>query len=138
MLCLTIQAEPQPLGSAVEIALNTGMRHGEVCALRWSDLSNDGTITVRHALGNGPDDCYQKEPKTGSSARTIPLTKHLDTMLSARRRDAERVARSASRWTSSRRCSPPQMRKRKRQDMGVLRLVWRFVRWLFRAVSRWM
>lgn len=92
MLCLTIQAEPQPLGSAVEIALNTGMRHGEVCALRWSDLSNDGTITVRHALGNGPDGCYQKEPKTGSSARTIPLTKHLDTMLSARRRDAERVA----------------------------------------------
>ena len=93
MLCLTIQAEPQPLGSAVEIALNTGMRHGEVCALRWSDLSNDGTITVRHALGNGPDGCYQKKPKTGSSARTIPLTKHLDTMLSARRRDAERVAR---------------------------------------------
>lgn len=30
------------------------------------------------------------------------------------------------------------MRKRKRQDMGVFRLVWRFVRWLFRAVSRWM
>ena len=93
MLCLAIQAEPQPLGSAVEIALNTGMRHGEVCALRWSDLSNDGTITVIHALGNGPGGFYQKEPKTGSSARTIPLTKHLDTMLSARRRDAERVAR---------------------------------------------
>lgn len=34
-----------------------------------------------------------KEPKTGSSARAIPLTKHPDTMFSARRRDAERVAR---------------------------------------------
>lgn len=93
MLRLAMQAEPQPLGFAVEIALTTGMRRGEVCALRWSDLSDDGTITVSHALGNGPGGFYLKEPKTGSSARTIPLTKHLDTMLSARRRDAERVAR---------------------------------------------
>lgn len=93
MLRLAMQAEPQPLGFAVEIALTTGMRRGEVCALRWSDLSDDGTITVSHALGNGPGGFYVKEPKTGSSARTVPLTKHLDTMLSARRRDAERVAR---------------------------------------------
>ena len=34
-----------------------------------------------------------RSPKTGSSVRTIPLTKHLNTMHSARRRDAERVAR---------------------------------------------
>ena len=93
MLRLAMQAEPQPLGFAVEIALTTGMRRGEVCALRWSDLSDDGTITVSHALGNGPGGFYVKEPKTGSSVRTIPLTKHLNTMLSARRRDAERVAR---------------------------------------------
>ena len=51
MLRLAMQAEPQPLGFAVEIALTTGMRRGEVCALRWSDLSDDGTITVSHALG---------------------------------------------------------------------------------------
>lgn len=93
MLRLAMQAEPQPMGFAVEIALTTGMRRGEVCALRWSDLSDDGTITVSHAPGNGPGGFYVKEPKTGSSARTIPLTKHLNTMLSARRRDAERVAR---------------------------------------------
>ena len=93
MLRLAMQAEPQPLGFAVEIALTTGMRRGEVCALRWSDLSDDGTITVSHALGNGPGGFYVKEPKTGSSVRTIPLTKHLNTMHSARRRDAERVAR---------------------------------------------
>lgn len=93
MLRLAMQAEPQPMGFAMEIALTTGMRRGEVCALRWSDLSDDGTITVSHAPGNGPGGFYVKEPKTGSSARTIPLTKHLNTMLSARRRDAERVAR---------------------------------------------
>ena len=242
----------------MEIALATGMRRGEACALRWPDLSDDGSITVSHALGNGPGGFYVKEPKTGSSARTIPLTKHLDTTLSARRRDAERVARetgvalggshtlgtqeergrpynptqlgkdfaascemngfkctfhdlrhtfatmmiaggcdvrtvasylghasvsvtlgiyadvdpdakraavdkaadpldvdldplydfpspaagraqasarSRSRWISSGRCSPPQ--RRRRLGMGVFRLVWRLVLWLFRAVSRW-
>ena len=93
MLRLAMEAEPQPLGFAAEIALATGMGHGEACALRWPDLSDGGTITVSHALGNGPGGFYVKEPKTGSSARTIPLTKHLDTALSARRRDAERVAR---------------------------------------------
>ena len=92
MLRLAMEAEPQPLGLAAEIALATG-RRGEACALRWPDLSDDGSITVSHALGNGPGGFYVKEPKAGSSARTIPLTKHLDTTLSSRRRDAERVAR---------------------------------------------
>ena len=93
MMRLAVAAQPSPLGMAIELALTTGMRRGEVCALRWSDLSDDGTMTVSHALGNGPGGFYVKEPKTGSSVRTIPLTKHLNTTLSARRRDAERVAR---------------------------------------------
>ena len=93
MLELARRAQPAPMGIAIELALATGMRRGEVCALRWSDLSDDGTITVSRALGNGDGGFYVKEPKTGSSVRTIPLTKHLNTMLSARRRDAERVAR---------------------------------------------
>ena len=69
------------------------MRRGEVCALRWSDLNEDGTITVSHALGNGKGGFYVKEPKTGSSARTIPLTGHMFAMLSAMKSDSERVAR---------------------------------------------
>ena len=93
MLRLAMQAEPQPLGFAVEIALATGMRREEVCALRWSDLSDDGTITVSHAPGDGDGGSHVERPKAGSSARTTPPTKRLDTMLSARRRDAERVAR---------------------------------------------
>lgn len=92
MLRLAMEAEPQPLGFAAEIALATGMRRGEACALRWSDPS-DGGITVSHALGNGDGGSHVEGPKAGSSARTTPPTKHLDTTLSARRRDAERVAR---------------------------------------------
>lgn len=93
MLKLARAAQPQPLGFAIELALTTGMRRGEVCALRWSDLNDDGTITVSHALGSGKGGFYIKEPKTGCSARTIPLTAHLFTMLSAIKRDSERIAR---------------------------------------------
>ncbi|WP_207302783.1 zincin-like metallopeptidase domain-containing protein [Olsenella sp. Marseille-P4559] len=58
---------------AIEFALTTGMRRGEVCALRWSDLGDDGTITVRRALGSADSGYYVKEPKTRRS-RAIPLT----------------------------------------------------------------
>ena len=44
MLCLAMQVEPKPLGFAVEITFTMGMRLGEVCALRWSYLYDDGTI----------------------------------------------------------------------------------------------
>ena len=74
MMQLARSAQPQALGMAIELALTTGMRRSEVCALRWSDLNKDCSITVSHALGNGEGGFYEKEPKTQSSARTIPLT----------------------------------------------------------------
>lgn len=37
MLELARMAQPTPLGIAIELALTTGMRRGEVCALRWSN-----------------------------------------------------------------------------------------------------
>lgn len=92
MLKLAVRAESEtPLGMAIELALTTGMRRGEVCALRWSDFDDSGAITVSHALGNGPGGFYLKEPKTGSSARTIPLTGHTTTMLKAMRADSRRT-----------------------------------------------
>ncbi|MCI6845364.1 MAG: site-specific integrase [Coriobacteriaceae bacterium] len=92
MLELARRAQPAPLGIAIELALTTGMRRGEICALRWSDLSDDGTITVSHALGNGDGGFYVKEPKTSSSLRTIPLTRRTFDMLRLVRADAVRVA----------------------------------------------
>ena len=91
MIQLARKAQPQPLGIAIEIALTTGMRRGEVCALRWSDLNDDCSINVSHALGNGPGGFYEKEPKTQSSARTVPLTKRLFEVLKAMRADSRRV-----------------------------------------------
>ena len=92
MLELARRAQPAPLGIAIELALTTGMRRGEVCALRWSDLSDDGTITVSHALGNGDGGFDVKEPKTSSSLRTIPLTRRTFDMLRRVRADAVRIA----------------------------------------------
>ena len=76
MMGLAVAAQPPPLGMSIELALTTGMRRGEVCALRRSNLGDDGTVTVSHALGNAESGFCLKEPKTQSSRRTIPLTRH--------------------------------------------------------------
>ena len=34
MMRLAVAAQPSPLGMSIELALTTGMRRGEVCALR--------------------------------------------------------------------------------------------------------
>lgn len=91
MLRLAREAQPQPLAIAIELALTTGMRRGEVCALRWSDLNDEGTITVRRALAHADGGYYVKEPKTGSSIRTIPLTPYMRNLLGAMRDDTKHM-----------------------------------------------
>lgn len=67
----------------VLIAYHTGLRIGEVCALRWEDINlKDGYLTVRHTIvekkGSG---LVLKEPKTESSKANVALTKELHSML---------------------------------------------------------
>lgn len=94
MLLIARRALPTPLSIAIELALTTGMRRGEVCALRWSDLGNDGTITVNRALGNADGGFYEKEPKTLDSKRTIPLTAFTTRALGAIKEDKQRICKS--------------------------------------------
>ena len=91
MLGLARQAPGQPLSMAIELALTTGMRRGEICALRWSDLNDDCTISVSHAFGLKEGGYYLKEPKTQSSIRTIPLTKRTFEVLCALHKDSMRI-----------------------------------------------
>lgn len=76
----------------VYLALRTGLRIGEVCALRWSDISlKTDTLSVCRTVQRIqiPDTgSYVKtevvigSPKTDSSCRTIPLMPDLSTLCS--------------------------------------------------------
>lgn len=74
MLRLPREAQPQLLGYIIEDALTTGLRRGEICPLHASDLLDDKTLMVRRSLGNGQGGYYEKEPKTESSVRVLPLS----------------------------------------------------------------
>lgn len=61
----------------VLLTLYTGLRVGELCALRWSDVTPN-SITIRGTMqrlgdGDGKSRVVVGSPKTKSSARTIPL-----------------------------------------------------------------
>jgi integrase len=69
---------------AIFLALGTGLRRGELLALRWSDIDlNAGVIHVRQALirvgnydasaGDRKTRLIFQEPKTEESRRTIPV-----------------------------------------------------------------
>lgn len=61
------------------LALSSGMRQGELLALHWSDIDFEkGTVHVARSLAcRNPDgtgyEYKEKEPKTPSSRRTIPI-----------------------------------------------------------------
>lgn len=57
------------------VALTTGLRRGELLALRWSDIDLEkGTLYVRHTMSRIPGYGYvEGEPKTKSSKRMIML-----------------------------------------------------------------
>lgn len=68
----------------IYISLTTGLRIGEICGLRWSDIDIcNGTITVRRTIERiymVEDDCKHTElvintPKTKNSCREIPMNK---------------------------------------------------------------
>lgn len=73
-------------GVSVILALYTGMRIGEICALRWEDVDFDnGLIYVRRTMERIASYDYVgaktkilfDTPKTANSCRMIPLPKHL-------------------------------------------------------------
>ena len=71
----------------VLLALLTGLRVGEVCALRWGDISlDDRTLSVsstmlrlkeRDAYAQQKTKVVLTEPKTGTSVRKIPLNDYI-------------------------------------------------------------
>lgn len=76
--------QPTPQNIGVLLALCTGMRIGEVCALKWEDVDfAQKTITVRHTVGriynceSKTTERIHSAPKTKNSCREIPISKQL-------------------------------------------------------------
>ncbi|MHB1783178.1 MAG: tyrosine-type recombinase/integrase [Acidimicrobiales bacterium] len=65
----------EPYGPLIELALWTGMRRGELLALRWKDVDLDVgqarvSATLTRLTGKG---LVESDPKTEESANTVPL-----------------------------------------------------------------
>ena len=90
-LCAFLYRDLDHKKAGILLSLYSGLRVGEVCALRWEDISlEEGIICVRHTLHRlqnlSPEGPRTKlvitEPKSGSSVRLIPMPEALANMLS--------------------------------------------------------
>lgn len=81
----------------------TGLRRGEVCGLKWADLTEDGVLTVQRSRVrltiDGVRQTITKEPKRRSSIRTVTVPTSLLAMLEEWRRTqaVELVLKGANR-----------------------------------------
>ena len=76
--------QPTPQNIGILLALCTGMRIGEVCALKWEDVDfTQKTVTVKHTIRRiyncelKSTEKVQSSPKTKNSCREIPMSKQL-------------------------------------------------------------
>lgn len=65
-----------PRSALIVVAMTTGMRRGELQALRWEDINfKEEVVIVRRTVTHIPHEGYhESEPKTKGSRRQIPLT----------------------------------------------------------------
>jgi integrase len=74
--CILRAASDDPLEAFWRLAIYTGMRRGELLALKWSDLELDaGALFVQRALSRGETSRLEEgEPKSHSGRRRIALS----------------------------------------------------------------
>lgn len=87
-----ILKEPTPCNIGILVCLFTGLRIGEICALRWEDVSlSEQTIYIHRTLQriqNQSNDGAKTKiivttPKSSCSIRTIPIPNELSMILTA-------------------------------------------------------
>lgn len=86
------------------LALASGMRRGEETALRWSDIDfNEHTVSINKAFAHSSaKGQYQKDPKTATSVRTIPITGKTIAVLENWRREQRELSKElGSLWTGA-------------------------------------
>lgn len=84
VLMLHLIEDPTPQNIGVLLALCTGMRIGEVCALKWEDIDfKQKIITIKHTVErvynceSKSTESIESSPKTKNSYREIPISKQL-------------------------------------------------------------
>jgi integrase len=78
-------ASRTPYRDLFHAALETGLRMGELLALRWSDIDVGG-VTVRRTFSRHVPSRIQEAPKSSTSRRTVPIPASLRERLETRRR----------------------------------------------------
>ena len=79
---------PERQKLAVSLALETGMRRGELAGLRWEDFNSDCTaLHVKRTVVVSERKIFPQEPKTKSSKRKIALSAKLAGCLQAVRNE---------------------------------------------------
>ena len=103
-LLQALQDAPQVYATMVQLALITGCRRGELCALRWSDLDlNAGVLAVnRNAQHTPGEGLIYAAPKTKKSRRTVRLSADAVELLREYRQwQTEERLRLGSAWTET-------------------------------------
>lgn len=94
-------AQGHQLEAFIALTLTTGMRHGELTALRWNDITfatetEIGSISIRlTAQRFGKTELHENEPKTETSERTLPLIPAVSRLLEVHRQKQEEMRRKA-------------------------------------------
>ena len=90
------EAEQTPEVVGMRLALYTGMREGEICALRWRSIDLGAhTVDVCEAIGKEGGRYYLKGPKTSAGRRTVPVPESLAEALRHRRAEMMEQAMAA-------------------------------------------
>jgi integrase len=79
----------------------TGLRIGEILALKWSDIDFDnGLLTVNGTLVQSAQGLTIQSPKTRRSRRIVPLVEHaLDALAQQRKLQNKQRMRAGATWT---------------------------------------
>ena len=94
-------AKEHNMGPFIRLALMSGMRHGEMLALQWSDIDfESGILSIQHNVYRVSGYGYlEGDPKTESSKRQIILPKFVATSLMLHRERQQEIRKAAgSKW----------------------------------------
>jgi integrase len=93
-------AKGHELEAMIVLLLDTGMRHGEITALRWEDINFEkGTVSIHRTVSHLRKGISEGEPKTVTSEREITLSPSVLAALQEHRiRQREMQQRAGEKW----------------------------------------